>query len=89
MGFDPPSSSHSKPSVRLRNKPPGGGGGRPRPKTMAGSSVPDVSNEMMYPSHVKKGSTHNIAGGKLLSMYDGCGEVCVCVRQQHNTGLAG
>ncbi|KAK8401562.1 hypothetical protein O3P69_001012 [Scylla paramamosain] len=62
MSPDPPSSSHGKPSVRLRNKPPGGGGGRPRPKTMAGSSVPDVTDEMMYPSHSKKGSTHNIAG---------------------------
>ncbi|KAK8401540.1 hypothetical protein O3P69_001012 [Scylla paramamosain] len=64
MSPDPPSSSHGKPSVRLRNKPPGGGGGRPRPKTMAGSSVPDVTDEMMYPSHSKKGSTHNIAGGQ-------------------------
>ncbi|XP_050688722.1 uncharacterized protein LOC126981544 isoform X16 [Eriocheir sinensis] len=61
MSPDPPSSHHSKPSVRLRNKPPGGGG-RPRPKTMAGSSVPDVSDGMMSPSQGKKGSTHNIAG---------------------------
>ncbi|KAK8726897.1 hypothetical protein OTU49_010116 [Cherax quadricarinatus] len=57
---DPPSSSHGKPSVRLRNKPPGGS--RPRPKTMAGSSVSDTTDGELTPSRGKKGSSQNIAG---------------------------
>ncbi|XP_069186002.1 uncharacterized protein Patronin [Procambarus clarkii] len=57
---DPPSSSHGKPSVRLRNKPPGGS--RPRPKTMAGSSVSDTPDGELTPSRGKKGSSQNIAG---------------------------
>ncbi|KAK8726894.1 hypothetical protein OTU49_010116 [Cherax quadricarinatus] len=59
---DPPSSSHGKPSVRLRNKPPGGS--RPRPKTMAGSSVSDTTDGELTPSRGKKGSSQNIAGGQ-------------------------
>ncbi|KAK3888904.1 hypothetical protein Pcinc_007065 [Petrolisthes cinctipes] len=59
MSPDPPSMSHGKPSVRLRNKPPGGG--RPRPKTMAGSSTHETDGELT-PSRGKKGSSQNIAG---------------------------
>ncbi|XP_042234616.1 uncharacterized protein LOC121874529 isoform X5 [Homarus americanus] len=60
MSPDPPSSSHGKASVRLRSKPPGGS--RPRPKTMAGSSVSDATDGELTPSRGKKGSSQNIAG---------------------------
>ncbi|XP_071548392.1 LOW QUALITY PROTEIN: uncharacterized protein Patronin [Panulirus ornatus] len=59
MSPDPPSSSQGKSSVRLRNKPPGGT--RPRPKTMAGSSVTDATDGELTPSRDKKGSSQNIA----------------------------
>lgn len=64
FNLDPPSSAPGKQSVRMRNKP---AGSKPRPKTMAHApSASDSADGVLSPSQGKRGSTHNIAGGRSL-----------------------